>query len=67
MRIKELREMSVDALKSKLQQLNMDMAIERRKISATGVQSKTVKVKELRRTRAQILTLIKEKGAKLNA
>lgn len=64
MRINELREMSIDALKGKLQQLELDLSIEKRKISATGVQSKKVKVRELRRTRAQILTLLKEKGVK---
>lgn len=64
MRINELREMSIDALKGKLQQLELDLSIEKRKISATGVQSKKVKVGELRRTRAQILTLLKEKGVK---
>ena len=63
MHIKELREMSIDALKVKFQQLNMDLAIERRKIAATGVASKKVKTRELRRARAKILTLLKERGA----
>ncbi|MCL5239246.1 MAG: 50S ribosomal protein L29 [Candidatus Marsarchaeota archaeon] len=62
MRIKELRAMSVDVLKNKLQQLTLDLSIEKRKIAATGVQSKKVKVREIKRTRAQILTLLKEKG-----
>ncbi len=62
MRIKELRAMSVDALKNMLQQLTLSLSIEKRKIAATGVQSKKVKVREMRRTRAQILTLLKEKG-----
>jgi ribosomal protein L29 len=56
--------LTVDALKSKRQQLSLDLSIERRKIASTGVQSKKVKVRELRRTMAQILTLLKEKGAK---
>jgi ribosomal protein L29 len=64
MYIKELREMSTDALKVKFQQLNLDLAIERRKIAATGVASKKVKTRELRRVRARILTLLKERGAK---
>jgi large subunit ribosomal protein L29 len=63
MRIKELREMSVDMLRNRLQQLSLDLSIEKRKIAATGVQSKKVKVREMRRTKAQILTLLKEKGA----
>ena len=64
MHIKDLREMSTDALKGRLVQLNTDLAIERRKIAATGVASKKVKTRELRRTRAKILTLLKERGAK---
>jgi ribosomal protein L29 len=64
MHIKEFREMSTDALKVKFQQLNLDMAIEKRKIAATGVASKKVKTRELRRARAKILTLLKERGAK---
>ena len=63
MHIKEFREMSTDALKVKFQQLNLDLAIERRKIAATGVASKKVKTRELRRARAKILTLLKERGA----
>ena len=64
MHIKELREMSADALNAKLQQLDMDLAIEKRKIQATGVASKKVKTRELRRAKAKILTLLKERGAK---
>lgn len=67
MHIKDLRAMSVDALKGKLQQLSMDLSIEKRKYTSTGVQSKKVKVREMRRTKAQILTLLKEKGVRENA
>ena len=63
MHIKEMREMSVDALKGMLSQLDLDLAIERRKIAATGVASKKVKTRELRRARAKILTLLNERGA----
>lgn len=54
--------MSLDMLKNTLQQLTLNLSIEKRKIAATGVQGKKVKVRELRRSRAQILTLLKEKG-----
>lgn len=63
MRVKELRSMSTDMLKGRLQQLQFDLNVEKRKVAATGVQGKKVKVKEMRRTIAQILTLLKEKGA----
>jgi large subunit ribosomal protein L29 len=61
MHTRDLREMSSDALRGRLQQLDMDLAIERRKIAATGTASKKVKVRELRRTRAKILTLLNER------
>ena len=62
MHTRDLREMSSDALHNRLQQLNLDLAIEMRKIAATGTASKKIKVRELRRTRAKILTLLKERG-----
>lgn len=64
MRINDLRAMSSDALLSRMQQLELDYAIEKRKIQSTGVQSKKVKVREMRRVKAQILTLLKERGVK---
>ncbi len=63
MKIKELRGLSTEVLKARLGELVLESAIERRKIASTGVASKKgVKVKEMRRTRAQILTLLKERG-----
>jgi ribosomal protein L29 len=62
MRINDLRVMGAEALKSKKDQLALELSIEKRKIASTGVQSKKVKVRELKRTLAQILTLLKEKG-----
>jgi ribosomal protein L29 len=62
MRIKELRAMSVEMLKNTQQQLTLNLSIEKRKVAATGVQGKKVKIRELRRSIAQILTLLKEKG-----
>jgi len=65
MKIKELRSLSDDALKAKLDEVRLDLSIEKRKIASTGVSSKKVKVRELRRTVAQILTLLRERGVKL--
>jgi len=65
MKIKELRSLSNDALKAKLDEVRLDLSIEKRKIASTGVSSKKVKVRELRRTVAQILTLLRERGVKL--
>lgn len=63
MKIKELRSLSVEALNAKLGELKLESGIERRKIQATGVASKKVKIKEIRRAIAQILTILKERGA----
>ena len=65
MKIKELRSLSSEALSNKLSELRLDAAIERRKIATTGVASKKVKIREIRRTIAQILTLLNERGAKV--
>jgi len=65
MKIKELRSLSNDALKAKLDEVRLDLSIEKRRIASTGVASKKVKVRELRRTIAQILTLLRERGVKL--
>ena len=65
MKIKDLRSLQNEALMAKLAELRLDSAIERRKIAATGVASKKVKIKEIRRTVAQILTLLNERGVKV--
>ncbi len=65
MKIKDLRSLSNDALKARLDEVRLDLSIEKRKIASTGVSSKKAKVRELRRTVAQILTLLRERGVKL--
>lgn len=63
MKIKDLRSLSSEALQAKLQELRLEAGIERRKIASTGVSSKQVKMVEIKRTIAQILTLLNERGA----
>lgn len=64
MKIRDLRALSTEALQSKLKDLRLDLGIEKRNIASTGVASKKIKARELRRTIAQILTLLRERGAK---
>ena len=64
MKMNDLRALSTEALNSKLKDLRLDLGIEKRNIASTGVASKKVKSKEIKRTIAQILTLLKERGAK---
>ena len=65
MKIKDLRSLTTEGLTTKLSELRLDAAIEQRKIASTGVASKKVKLHEIRRTIAQILTLLNERGAKV--
>ncbi len=64
MKIKELRALSAEALTAKLKDLRLELGIEKRNIASTGVASKKIKAGEIKRTIAQILTLLKEKGVK---
>ena len=64
-KIGDLRALQPVALKSKRDELELELAIERRKIASTGVSSKVVKTREIRRTIARINTILKERGAKV--
>ena len=61
-KIKEIRAFDQDSLKTRLQDIELQLAVERRKIASTGVSSKIVKVRNLKRTKARILTIMKERG-----
>ncbi len=62
MHIKDLRSLTPEALQAKLNQIQLDLSIEKRKIASTGVQTKKAKIREMKRTIAQIKTLLKERG-----
>lgn len=63
-KVQEIRALPDTALKQKLSELALELGIERRKIASTGVASKVVKTREIRRTMARIQTILKERGAK---
>jgi ribosomal protein L29 len=63
-KIKDIRPLTVEELKDKRNQLMLELGIEKRKIASTGVSSKVVKTRELRRSIARINTILKEKGVK---
>lgn len=63
-KIKDIRQQSDSVLRGMRDQLALELSIERRKIAATGVQSKVFKNREIRRTIARINTVLKERGAK---
>jgi large subunit ribosomal protein L29 len=60
---KDMRALTSDNLKSKLDELRIELAIEKRKVASTGVASKVVKTKDIRRTIARINTILNERGA----
>ena len=62
-KIKELRSLPDATLTVKLNELALELGIEKRKIASTGVASKVVKTREIRRTIARIQTILKERGA----
>ncbi len=64
-KIKEIRALSDGALETTRENLVLELNIEKRKIASTGVSSKVVKTKEIRRTIARINTILKERGAKV--
>ncbi|MCL5092893.1 MAG: 50S ribosomal protein L29 [Candidatus Marsarchaeota archaeon] len=58
-----MRALTSDNLKSKLDELRIELAIEKRKVASTGVASKVVKTKDIKRTIARINTILNERGA----
>jgi ribosomal protein L29 len=64
-KIKDIRALSDESLRTTLGQLVLELNIERRKIASTGVSSKVVKTRHMRRTIARINTILKERGAKV--
>jgi large subunit ribosomal protein L29 len=64
LKIRDIRTLPTDSLKKRLDELNLDIGIERRKIASTGVSSKRGNIRQMKRTVARILTVIKERGAK---
>lgn len=64
-KVKDIRALSDASLKTTVGQLVLELNIERRKIASTGVSSKVVKTREIRRTIARINTILNERGAKV--
>ncbi len=63
-KVNEIRSLPDAALKQKLNELALELGIEKRKIASTGVASKVVKTREIKRTIARILTILNERGKK---
>jgi ribosomal protein L29 len=60
-----LRELQADALNKRLNELKLELSVEKRKIASTGVSSKVVKTRAIKRDIARINTILNERGASL--
>ena len=63
LRASEVRDMSLEELKEKLEELRMELLRERSKAAAVGTPENPGRVRELRRTIARIMTIINEKSS----
>ncbi|MDE1810935.1 MAG: 50S ribosomal protein L29 [Candidatus Micrarchaeota archaeon] len=63
MKINDIRKLPDSNLVTTREGLVLELNIEKRKTSSTGVSSKTVKTREIRRTIARINTILKERGS----
>jgi len=61
-RVSELRQMEVEVLKNKLVELRNELRIDKGNVSSGGKASNPGRIKEVRRSIARILTILKEKG-----
>ncbi len=64
-KIKDVKSLPDSALQIKLNDLNLELSIEKRKTASTGVASKVVKTREIRRTIARIKTVLGQRGVKI--
>ncbi|HVC58026.1 MAG TPA: 50S ribosomal protein L29 [Candidatus Acidoferrales bacterium] len=65
MKINDIKKLPDSALKTTMDSLVLELNIEKRKTASTGVSSKVVKTREIRRTIARIQTILNQRGAKL--
>lgn len=64
-RVSELRQMEIEALKSKLSELRNELRVDKGHVASGGKASNPGRIKEMRRSIARILTVLKEKGVRI--
>ncbi|MCL5117314.1 MAG: 50S ribosomal protein L29, partial [Candidatus Marsarchaeota archaeon] len=64
-KIKDIKSNDNNNLVSKLNDLELELSKERQKIKSTGVASKVVKSKEIRKTIARIKTILSQRGVNI--
>ncbi len=64
-KIKDIRSSDNNNLLSRLNDLELELAKEKQKIKSTGVASKIVKSREIRKTIAKIKTILSQRGVNI--
>lgn len=64
-RMSELRGMDVETLKSRLLELRNELRVEKGHIAGGGRATNPGRIRELRRSIARVLTVLKEKGVEI--
>ena len=62
LRPSEIRDMNVEEMRSKLREIRTELARARATVAAGGSLDNPARIRELRRTIARVLTIMKEKG-----
>jgi len=62
LRPSEIRDMNVEEMRAKLRELRAELARSRATVAAGGSLENPARIRELRRTIARVITIMKEKG-----
>ena len=62
LRPSEIRDMNVEEMRAKLRELRTELARARATVAAGGSLENPARIRELRRTIARVITIMKEKG-----
>ncbi len=62
LRPSEIRDMNVEEMRAKLRELRAELARARATVAAGGSLENPARIRELRRTIARVITVMKEKG-----
>jgi len=65
LRLNEMRQMDVEVLKGKLAELRNELRVDKGHVASGGKASNPGRIKEMRRSIARVLTVLKEKGVKI--
>ncbi|MEM3791459.1 MAG: 50S ribosomal protein L29 [Candidatus Micrarchaeaceae archaeon] len=64
MKMGDIKKMSNEELKGALEKIRFELQVEERKIASTGVASKKISRRAMRKSIARMLTVLRERGVK---